>query len=265
MALLFIAGVIVGFQNLGIPDEMAWRYAMIVPAGLLLTVGIPMIFFSDDCPQGKWKNRLYNKASPDSKNESTCQKIKNLFTKNEQGEISPVVDWRVWVMAAQYACCFGVELSINNSMSSYFYRYFNTDKEGCEELQNSNNFPPDCSQISFNTANMIASLFGLTNLFARAIGGGLSDFAYNRFGIRGRLLVLFLCVVTEGLFLLMFCFMHDLGPAIVLLICFSISVQASEGATYGIVPSVSTNVGVVAGIVGAGGNIGAVLWQAMFR
>mmetsp|Transcript_18232 Transcript_18232/g.25745 ORF Transcript_18232/g.25745 Transcript_18232/m.25745 type:complete len:127 (+) Transcript_18232:3-383(+) len=39
----------------------------------------------------------------------------------------------------------------------------------------------------------------------------------------------------------------------------------SEGTTYGIVPFVRTNVGAVAGIVGAGGNVGAVLWSTMFR
>ena len=239
---------------------------MIVPAGLLVIVGIPMLFLSDDCPQGKWEDRLYNKKSTKSEEKVPMAKsIKNMFKRNEKGEVNPPLDWRVWVLAAQYACCFGVELSVNNSMSSYFYRYFNTDKEGCENLQNSNEFPPQCSQISINTASMIASLFGLTNLFARAIGGGLSDFAFNRIGTRGRLLVLFLCMVGEGLLLLLFTFMFDLGAAIALLVCFSVFVQASEEATYGIVPAMSSNVGIVAGIVGAGGNIGAVIWQATFR
>ena len=113
---------------------------------------------------------------------------------------------------------------------------------------------------------MIASLFGLMNLFARALGGIFSDYAYNRIGIRGRLLVLFLTLVGEGIILLIFCYMTNLYAAIALLIGFSVFVQASEGAVYAVVPVVNPrNIGAVAGIVGAGGNIGAVLWQTMFR
>ena len=61
-------------------------------------------------------------------------------------------------------------------------------------------------------------------------------------------------------------FQTNLYAAVAFLICFSVFVQASEGATYGLVPLVNPrNIGAVAGIVGAGGNIGAVSWQTMFR
>ena len=46
---------------------------------------------------------------------------------------------------------------------------------------------------------------------------------------------------------------------------FSLLVQSSEGATYGVVPFVSKrSMGVVSGVVGAGGNTGSVITQALF-
>ena len=48
-------------------------------------------------------------------------------------------------------------------------------------------------------------------------------------------------------------------------VVFSILTQAAEGTTFAIVPFVAPNaLGAVAGVVGAGGNVGAVAWGLMF-
>ena len=58
----------------------------------------------------------------------------------------------------------------------------------------------------------------------------------------------------------------SLGLAICVLIVFSSFVQAAEGSTYGIVPYVDPpSTGSIAGIVGAGGNTGAVCFGLCFR
>jgi hypothetical protein len=50
------------------------------------------------------------------------------------------------------------------------------------------------------------------------------------------------------------------------LITFSLFVQIAEGSTFGIVPYLNPNAtGSVAGIVGAGGNAGAVIFSILFR
>jgi NNP family nitrate/nitrite transporter-like MFS transporter len=50
------------------------------------------------------------------------------------------------------------------------------------------------------------------------------------------------------------------------MIVFSLFVQMSEGATYSVVPFINRNaLGSVAGIVGAGGNAGAVAFGFLFR
>lgn len=59
---------------------------------------------------------------------------------------------------------------------------------------------------------------------------------------------------------------RTLPGAIVALITFSLFVQSAEGSTFGIVPYLNSNVtGMVSGIVGAGGNAGAVFFSFAFR
>lgn len=99
----------------------------------------------------------------------------------------------------------------------------------------------------------------------------LLDFLYRKFGagvngMRGRLIAQWSTLIWESIFLFVFTFVHQLAPAIVVLILFSLGVQMAEGCTYGIVPYVVPDAtGAVSGIVGAGGNFGAVLWGLIFR
>ena len=73
-------------------------------------------------------------------------------------------------------------------------------------------------------------------------------------------------LVLEGVFIFIFAEMTNLAASIVLLTVFSICVQGAEGSTYGIVPYVNrVSPGAVAGIVGAGGPTGAVLFGLIFR
>ncbi|CAN0487210.1 unnamed protein product, partial [Hapterophycus canaliculatus] len=55
-----------------------------------------------------------------------------------------------WLLFLQYAACFGVELTVNNTAANYF-----SDEFG----------------LSTSKAGLVASLFGLMNLFARSLGG----------------------------------------------------------------------------------------------
>merc|ERR1712176_803312 len=70
----------------------------------------------------------------------------------------------------------------------------------------------------------------------------------------------------EGGLVLVFANTTNLAGAIVVLVFFSSFVQAAEGSTYGIVPYVDPPAtGSIAGIVGAGGNCGAVAFGFGFR
>merc|ERR1712048_217167 len=67
-----------------------------------------------------------------------------------------------------------------------------------------------------------------------------------------------ICLLCEGVMVLIFANTANLAGSIVVLVFFSLFVQAAEGTSYGIVPYVDPpNTGSIAGIIGAGGNTGA--------
>jgi uncharacterized membrane protein YphA (DoxX/SURF4 family) len=77
---------------------------------------------------------------------------------------------------------------------------------------------------------------------------------------------LFMALFVEGLALCLFSRMTVLPLAIATMIVFSLFVQMSEGATYSVVPFINKKaLGSVSGIVGAGGNLGAVAAGFLFK
>jgi uncharacterized membrane protein YphA (DoxX/SURF4 family) len=120
--------------------------------------------------------------------------------------------------------------------------------------------------LGLATAGLVAGLFGLMNIFARTMGGIIGDRFAFKGGLKGRVRWLFIALVIEGLALMVFSRMTILPFAIASMIVFSLFVQMSEGATYSVVPFISKKaLGSVAGIVGAGGNMGAVAAGFLLR
>ena len=213
---------------------LSWRYAMIVPGVVLFLMGFVYYFGTQDTPGGNFRD------------------IKESHPKFQGGQknslanfIAVMKDSRVWVLFLAYAACFGIELTINNIAALYFVDRF--------ELT-----PP--------TAGLIAGLFGLMNIFARTLGGVFGDRFGRIGGLKGRVRWLAITLACEGLFLVLFSQMNALGLAIGVMILFSLFVQMAEGATFSVVPFVNRKaVGAVSGIVGAGGNAGAVAAGFLFR
>merc|ERR1719313_1393086 len=112
-------------------------------------------------------------------------------------------------------------------------------------------------------AGLLASSFGGMNLFARSLGGISSDLLFAKFGFTGRLWAQFLSLFFEAIFLFAFgCVNNEQEwyTALAVLICFSIFVQMAEGTSYGIVPFMNRQqLAIVSALVGAGGNLGAVI------
>jgi NNP family nitrate/nitrite transporter-like MFS transporter len=156
-----------------------------------------------------------------------------------------------WVLFVQYATCFGIELTINNFAVSYYVDSFGK---------------------SLETASLVGSLFGMMNLFARAMGGIISDFvnknltALNKgHPLRARIVAHSVILIYEGLMLLAFSRCTTFGAAVGVMVLFSLGVQCAEGTTFSLVPYVDPAVtGAVSGIVGAGGNVGAMCWGFIF-
>ncbi|KAG7375036.1 nitrite extrusion protein 1 NarK [Nitzschia inconspicua] len=212
-------------------SEKAWRTVCVVPAVVVFFTGIMIYLISDDCPKGNYAD---------------------LKKHGVMAEISAAASFRdgalnlnTWILFVQYACCFGVELTMNNAAALYFIDQFDQSTE---------------------QAAAIASIFGWMNLFARGLGGYLSD-KWNAYcGMRGRLWAHTLLLLGEGVMVLIFANTKSMGLAIGIMVIFSLFVQGAEGSSFGIVPYINpAATGSISGIVGAGGNVGAVCFGLGFR
>ncbi|KAF6264928.1 major facilitator superfamily domain-containing protein [Scenedesmus sp. NREL 46B-D3] len=199
-------------------------------AGLVFMT-ITTMLLAQDCPDG---NYVDLKASGVMKRQSNWAMWR-----------AAVTNYRTWVMMATYGYCFGVELTMNNLLSQYMFDQFS---------------------LGLQTAGLLASVFGLTNILSRPSGGLLSDYVAGRWGMRGRLWALWVTQTLAGLMCMLLGLVSRSLPAtMAVLVMLSFTCQQSAGLSFGVVPFVSKrSTGLVAGFVGAGGNVGASLNQAIF-
>lgn len=211
----------------GYTKSEAWRYAMIVPGVMMLIIALVYYKFTKDTPEGNYNETGYIKANAG------------------KTDWSILADWRIWALTMAYAMCFGMELTFDNVASLHFV---------------------DTFHLNQSQAGFWAGIFGFMNLFARALGGIASDKAGRKFGMRGKGLLLAGVLLLEGAGLILFAQAGSLMMAIICMLTFALFLKMSNGATYGIVPFVNAkNVGLVSGIVGAGGNLGGMLFGFLFK
>jgi NNP family nitrate/nitrite transporter-like MFS transporter len=219
--------VLAAFVGMGVAQGLGWRLAMIVPAALMLVVAFLYYRFTQDCPQGDFLELRKQGIEVDSGKKGGWAVFK-----------AAMVNYRVWMLFVTYGACFGVELFVHNVAASYYVDHYKLD---------------------LRSAGMAAGSFGLLALFARAVGGLLSDRLARRRGLQSRTLLLFALMLGEGVGLLWFSSTKTAAMAIVAMITFGLFTHMACGATYALVPFIDRKaLGGVAGIVGAGGNVGAV-------
>jgi MFS transporter, NNP family, nitrate/nitrite transporter len=217
-----------------------WRTCMVIAGFLIGAMGIAYWFLTQDLPAGDYIELQRQGLLPPKKAQ------KGLFAEACR-------DPRVWALAAIYGACFGIELTIDNTIALYFVDYF----DGFKQL--------DAVQ-SVKMAGLFASMFGLMHLFARTLGGYVSDRTAASWGLSGRVKWLFIALFCEGLALMLFSEVRVFALAVPTLLLFGLFMKMSEGATYAVVPFINSRAfGSVAGIVGAGGNAGAVAAGLLFN
>ncbi|MCO5948332.1 MFS transporter [Mucilaginibacter flavidus] len=210
----------------GYTSAEAWRYAMIVPGTMMLVIAWLYYKYTKDTPNGNYDEIGYK-------------------TKSTKTDWSVLADWRIWALTMAYAMCFGMEVTFDNVASLHFVDNFH---------------------LSQSSAGFWAGIFGFMNIFARALGGIVSDKVGKKHGLRGKGLLLAGVLLLEGCGLVLFAQSGTLLIAIISMLSFALFLKMSNGATYGIVPFVNEkNVGLVSGIVGAGGNLGGMLFGFLFK
>ncbi|HEY8936443.1 MAG TPA: MFS transporter [Cyclobacteriaceae bacterium] len=234
VTLMVMPLVFAAFVGAGYVDAVAWRYSMVVPGAALFIMGFVYYFFTQDTPDGNIADLRKNNPDYQAK------------AKGAKGSFGMALrDYRVWVLFLAYGACFGIEITIDNIASLYFVDNFH---------------------LGLKEAGLIAGCFGMMNIFARALGGIFGDKAGKKFGLRGRIMILGIFLLCEGLGIMLFSSMDVLPWAIATMLLFALFLKMSNGATYSVVPFINTKaVGAVSGIVGAGGNLGAVLAGFLFK
>ena len=116
--------------------------------------------------------------------------------------------------------------------------------------------------LSAAAAGLIAASFAFVNLFARPMGGLVSD----RFGNRRFVMLAYMFGIAIGFALMgLLDSKWPLVVAIAITILCSFFVQGAEGATFGIIPSIKRRLtGQISGMAGAYGNVGAVFYLFIF-
>jgi NNP family nitrate/nitrite transporter-like MFS transporter len=211
----------------GYTAHQAWRYAMIVPAVMMWFVAFLYYRYTKDTPAGNYSETGRGSNS------------------GRKTDWSVLADWRVLALTLAYAMCFGMEITFDNVAALHFV---------------------DNYHLSQHSAGFWAGLFGFMNLFARALGGIFSDKAGNRWGMRGKGTLLAIFLLLEGLGLVAFAHAPSFVIAILFMLSFALFLKMANGAVYGIVPFINEeNVGLVSGVVGAGGNLGGMLFGFLFK
>lgn len=191
-------------RDIGAIKFTAWRIAFFIPALFQTLAAFAVLIFGQDLPDGNFSG-LQNSGD------------------KQKDEFSRVfyhgaTNYRGWILALTYGYCFGVELTVDNIIAEYFYDRFN---------------------LELHTAGMIAASFGLANIVSRPAGGMISDITAKRFGMRGRLWALWVMQTLGGVFCVILGQVGSLTASIIVMIIFSMFVQAACGLTFGVVPFVS--------------------------
>lgn len=227
--------ILAGIVGLGYTKPEAWRLAMLVPGVMLLIMAFVYYRYTKDTPEGnigEMRTDGLGMTPHGTRNASVS------FWK-------AAADWRVWALFMAYGACFGIEITFDGVAALYF---------------------TDTFKLDLATAGLLAGIFGFMNIFARAVGGIVADKVGAKYGMRGKGVLLAGVLLLEGLGIMLFAQTGNLTMAIIAMLGFAMFLKMANGATYAIVPFVNRKaVGVVSGIVGAGGNVGGVLAGFLFK
>lgn len=169
-----------------------------------------------------------------------------------------------------YFANFGAELAVVSMLPAFFFEVFEPLKDA-----NGNRI------VTIAVAGLVAGSFAFINLFARPLGGYLSD----KMESRKKTMLIYMLGISLGFAAMGFIgkysgTFNEIGTEIIVptfdgvwwlvvsvlitMVC-SMFVQGAEGATFAVIPSIKKELtGRIAGMAGAYGNVGAVVYLYIF-
>lgn len=283
--------------NHGYSESNAWRVSiLVVPLIMLVVCAVVILMYGDDCPQGKWKDRVFavdanlsivgsesnaTLDTPSSENLSfssipstppttpsaSSTSIKCNVTspipllKDSLSEITVILTCpQTLVLFVSYLCCFGGEIALESYLVPWYTQVLESENRRWSQQQLGN----------------FGSIFGLANVVTRPLGGYVSDLLYegntsattHSTSLRGKRAFLVLLLGLQGLAYFLLSFIPNLSIESVLVFStlLALASEVGNGAVYSLVPHIHPGRnGYVSGFVGAGGNVGGILFSLLYR
>ena len=198
-------------------NDLAWRVALIFPALLALLTAWFFYFHSDDCPLGNFSQvkkagLMMERSAVDSFRSGALNLNSWLLFLQYVAEIMNGTN--VVLLLILFHCVFvrfagscGVDFTMCNGTAIYFNERFDQP---------------------IAAAGAIAFAYGISSIYARGLGGYVSDAMGDKWSLQGRLAAQMMCMTIQGLLGVVFARTDTLGPSIIAMIIFSILVQVSE-------------------------------------
>lgn len=270
----------------GYSSHIAWRlcFPTVAVPCLLFVAGMIMVLGRDH-PAGHWS--LRDKFMPGTFPANTSAKVNGSMTSQddpEPGSVSRVdsstpltrkdvtimdtaqseplniasltkilSDSRVWMCAVCYLLTFGLETALDAGLPGLIFQLFRTET------------------FTHVDAAYAASTYGLLNIFGRPVGGIVADMLYSRYGFRAKVFWLLGTTISQGIAMIGMGFYVERSDASIqgvigFIILIAITGFAANGACFAVYGHLQPkNVGAVAGIVGAGGNVGGLIYTLIFK
>lgn len=282
------------YRHAGLSQHLAWRVCFpTLPVPCLLLVAGMILLFGKDHPAGKWSQRhqfsgtaiaiaqgekveldsseraQYERRAADSekapakgahfREANPADEGKRVATV-DTAQAEPMTfkrlmvilsDPRVWMCIMCYLLTFGLETALDAALPGLITTLFQS------------------RTFTAIDAAYAASLYGLLNIYARPLGGVVSDVLYSKYGLRGRVIWLLATAFSQGIAMIGLGFYCNHNPTLggVLGFIFLIATTGflANGANYGIPAIICPSaIGTVSGMVGAAGNIGGLMYLGIF-
>uniref|UniRef100_UPI0035CBDECA glutamate synthase large subunit n=2 Tax=Mycobacterium TaxID=1763 RepID=UPI0035CBDECA len=184
----------------GFSKGMSWRYAQVLPAALMLVTAVIYWMYTQDTPEGNFADMRRAGLSTMVGKKGGWDVMKEASR-----------NYRVWLLGACYGASFGVELFVHSIAATYYFNRY---------------------QLSLEDAGLAVGAFGLLALFARALGGLISDRIAQTKGLDGRTWLLFGLMIGEGVFLIAFSQSGTVMMAVTMMLVFGLFTHMACGSLY---------------------------------